>query len=625
MSEPSESEKLLVQEAYRNLRDWHLSQQTGEPLPVEVGLRHMSTIYRIAKPETLVPLLPLLLRIDGRPMTLDKHLPMEPMYRIRDIPPSLVLKCARQVSKTTNLAAVLAVTHACIPYLSRLVLSPLFTQIQRLSNDRVTPMITQGPIRRALLSDKAVDAKQSVLRRSFRNGGTAHFSFASNSSDRIRGISADWVDIDEVQDLNPDHLPVILETMSATSKFDGLGVLRLYGTPKGMSNCIQVEWEKSSQAEWVIKCEPCGYYNVCSRAGDLDAMTQRAGLSCAKCGRIVASEAGFWTHMVAEKSRGYAGYHIPQQILPMHNRSEGKWSVLFGKKENYPPAKYWNEVCGESDESQDSLVTKSQLEACCTLDWANIEHAAIEARKKYQQVYMGVDWGHQASGVLRKVQGQQIVEKGTPSFTAVSIVGFRHAKSPEPHVIYMERFPSGKDPDWEAARIRHLVLTFRPMFLAHDFGGAGVLREHIIVGKGIPSTCQLVPMVYTGSYDRNPVVYIGPNESGRGRPYYQVDRTRTLSFLCHLIRKQVMRFPKWESSADTLDDFTSLFEHVTYSRYGSETLLIGKDGRKTDDIVHAINLCCLSHWQANDLWLELARSFGLSLQKGVNDDEGSWE
>jgi hypothetical protein len=53
-----------------------------------------------------------------------------------------------------------------------------------------------------------------VLQRSFKNNSMMLFSFALLDSDRVRGVSADRVCIDEVQDMDPDHVPIIQETMS---------------------------------------------------------------------------------------------------------------------------------------------------------------------------------------------------------------------------------------------------------------------------------------------------------------------------------------------------------------------------------------------------------------------------
>ena len=92
-----------------------------------------------------------------------------------------------------------------------LYVTPLYEQIRRFSNNYVRPFIDRSPIK-PLWSGTSTE--NSVLQRSFKNLSMMIFSFALMDADRVRGISADKVAIDEVQDMDPDHLPIIREVMS---------------------------------------------------------------------------------------------------------------------------------------------------------------------------------------------------------------------------------------------------------------------------------------------------------------------------------------------------------------------------------------------------------------------------
>ena len=63
--------------------------------------------------KSYVSLLPMLLRLNHKPYELNRHFAMEPMFQIRPAKET-VLKCGRQLSKSTSLAAMKVITHACM-------------------------------------------------------------------------------------------------------------------------------------------------------------------------------------------------------------------------------------------------------------------------------------------------------------------------------------------------------------------------------------------------------------------------------------------------------------------------------------------------------------------------------
>ena len=95
------------------------------------------------------------------------------------------------------------------------------------------------------------------MQKRFANGSLIHFRSAHLSPDRVRGITADQLAIDEIQDILADHIPVILETISHSNyKY------QIYaGTPKTYENTLQQQWEKTTQCEFLIKCDGCNKYN----------------------------------------------------------------------------------------------------------------------------------------------------------------------------------------------------------------------------------------------------------------------------------------------------------------------------------------------------------------------------
>jgi phage terminase large subunit GpA-like protein len=130
--------------------------------------------------------------------------------------------------------------------------------------------------------------------------------------DRVRGIPANHCCFDEVQDIDYNHVPVILETMGGQKIR-----LELYaGTSKTLDNTLEGIWSSSSQAEWVIPCQNCKYENVPAMGQDIEKMIgpyrkdiseMAPGVICAKCRSPIHPRKGFWVHKFPERRWTFAG------------------------------------------------------------------------------------------------------------------------------------------------------------------------------------------------------------------------------------------------------------------------------------------------------------------------------
>ena len=237
---------------------------------------------------SLEPLLPLVLNLNGRPYTIKDHFAFSPLFRVLT-PKNQVWCTGRQVSKSTSLAAHGVVFSNAVPFFKTLYITPRFEQIRRFSNNYVRPFVDLSPIKSQW---SGTSTENSVLQRSFKNNSMMLFSFALLDADRVRGVSADRVCIDEVQDMDPDHIPIIQETMS----YSRWGTSYYTGTPKTLDNLIYGLYKRSSQAEWFIPCESCKHWNIPALEHDLDAMIgdynihiseKQPGTVCAKCRKPV--------------------------------------------------------------------------------------------------------------------------------------------------------------------------------------------------------------------------------------------------------------------------------------------------------------------------------------------------
>lgn len=543
-------------------------------------------------------LLPLFLNLKGKPFTLDQHFPLEPLFSTT-MPRELLVKSGRQIGKSTSLAAQGVIQSVCIPNFVTLFVTPLFESIRRFSSNYVRPFVDDSPIHHLW---SAPSANNSVLQRSFYNRSMMIFSFAYLSADRTRGIPADKNAFDELQDFNPDFIPIITETMSA-SPFGS--IMQGTGTPKTLDNLIEITWSRSSQAEWVTKCPACNYENIAGLAYDLikmigphhpDIGPKRPGTICAKCQRPLDPRLGGWIHSRPNMRLDCAGYHIPQIIMPMHYSNEQRWKMLVGKLQGMhstPTHVFYNEVLGESFDSGSKLVSVTDLRRAATLPANTLENARKRVDTYIRRI-IGIDWG---GGGSKRV-----------SFTSLAVVG--QLPDGKLECFYGARSMTPNDPMQEVQLILKVAAALRCSHLAHDYTGAGALREQFLFNAGVPQS-SVIPIAYTGPTSGTLMRHVEATDY-HPRHYYQVDKPRSLALLCHQIREQQISFFEYDyktpDNPGLLHDFMSLIEEKSDSRGGRDlyTILRNPKTNAPDDFAHAVNVACCSHWHMSRKWPDLA-------------------
>lgn len=599
MSYVTQKEDAVLSQAITEMMS---AQRTSDGLDLSPGdrIERFQQLIKAKAIHTLAPALPLLLNLKDGPYSLIDHFAFEELFRFR-MPEESVFMTGRQVSKTTSQAADGVLKMNSIPNKTWLYITPLFEQIRRFSTMFVQPFIERSPVKRLWRDTTTV---QSVLHRSFKNNSQMIFSFALLNADRIRGISADFLSIDEIQDMNREHIPIIMETLSH-SAWD---IRRWTGTPKTLDNTLTGLWLRSSQAEWFIPCTHCttnGHptWNIPSKEFHLDRMLgawsddiseMNPATICYKCSGKISPRLGMWRHRYPERRWKCAGYHIPQIIMPLHYSDPDKWSKILAKREgwgNTTEAVYYNEVMGEPIDSASKLVTMTELMAVANggpCDPGN----ARRKRRQYRMTVLAVDWG--GGG-----------EKGV-SFTTVALVGMKYDGKLE--VLWGKRLLTPHDHIREAREIKYWWDYFRPMILAHDYTGAGALRETFLIQAGVRPN-QMMPCQMVGSARKAICYHVAPTQD-HPRHHYRVDKSRSLLLTCAMIKLQALRFFNWDFQSDEnrglIYDFLSLIEEKTQTMAAGELYRIDRVEDGTDDFAQAVNLGCVALWYRLKAWPNLA-------------------
>jgi len=411
------------------------------------------------------------------------------------------------------------------------------------------------------------------------------------------------------QDIDSSFIPVIGETMSASRKY---GIYQYTGTPKTTDNTLSEIFNDSSMAEWVIPCKNCLKLNVPSIDHDILNMIGLKTLICAnkKCGKPLDARDGWYEHGNPHLRNTFAGYHVPQIIHPLHYTNENKWADLLYKQRTYTKAKFLNEVLGEPCDEATKLITVGDIQQSQN-QYKNTIEDALKNRDYYETVVLGVDWG--GGGALEN------------SFTALAIVGVCPG-SDKLDTLYCERFPMTMTPIDEIRTILTYATTFRVSYIGHDYGGAGNLREVLLLQAGVDPEL-IVPYTYVNAVRQEVVKY---NKPGTGqRASYSIDKPRSLAIVVNMIKAGKITLPQFDRSYDITKDLLALQEEVREMPRASDVYLIVKAPKKTDDFAHALNYACSTIWHIKDCYPSLMDSHKYTIdadtQNMVNPANVNWD
>src|SRR3990172_819315 len=246
----------------------------------------------------------------------------------------ILLCCARQVEKSTMVGNRALCYMSLVTAMRILLVTPSATQTKTFSNDRIKEPIETSPLLKKFTTKML---SQNILEKQFVNRSKLTMRYAFLNADRTRGIPAWQLDIDEVQDVLKDNIPVIEQcTSHAPDKWKSF----VYsGTPKSLDNVIEdYRANGSTQGEWVVPWE---------------------------------------------------SYRIPQMMVPWKIRN---WNEVLHDYQNYSRPQFFNECLGVSYESGLRPLTSAQIRECCTGS-SLADFPSLRPRTMGQPFFAGIDWG----------------------------------------------------------------------------------------------------------------------------------------------------------------------------------------------------------------------------------------
>jgi hypothetical protein len=389
-----------------------------------------------------------------------------------------------------------------------------------------------------------------VYEKTLLNGSTVLLSYASTDADRVRGISADMLLCDEVQDMIADVFPVVEEVLSHAPD-----PYKIYaGTPKTLNNAMETHWKNSTQCEWMIFCPGCAGWIFQD-----EKIIQDSGPTCPKCSRGLDPQFGKWVPYGAQDSE-FMGFRIPQTMVPWM-MVPSKWKELVRKLRTWPQQQFYNEVLGLAHEKGANPLVNEDLKKCCRDDFLMVE--ARPSNRYFDAFFAGIDWG-----------------AGLGSYTVISIVGMHEGKV---WVPYMRRFAAEKDEiNFQVEECAKIAARFGCPLVGCDWGGG--FAQNKSLAMALSGQADVIQLYESGVKKRD----ISYQKDSR---MYTLNRSMGLSMVIQGIKHEDYVFPKWEQFQEFADDFTGIFED--YNRALRCIVYDHPDGIP-DDCVHSLMFATLT-------------------------------
>lgn len=506
-----------------------------------------------------------LFRLRDEPLSFEDHRYMIDI--LNDRSPKLLLKCSRQVGKSTIMSlrggTNVAITNLGVKGIRQTYVTPSWVQTRTYVIEKLRPLFYDSPRFASLYFDKKT--MNNIDTQTFRNGAIMFLRAAHFNADRVRGIPTDELQIDEIQDILVSSIPVMESSLDASK----LGHEVMSGTPLSDSNPIEEFWRLSTQTEWVVPCHAHTpkIWNIPS-VENIGA----TGFICKKCGKLLNTEEGRWIDTVP--GAAIKGYHVSQLIVKLkQNPDRWKRDIVF-RMEHWPEEKFHNEVLGISMGEAGRPFTTATLQAAChpqmqTTMWDTSKYYDSPPTKKVRW-FAGVDWG--------EGREQAVYEGSKKKYTSFTIFTIgAYDQNGNFFVAHVKKF-KGKEEIKPSYIVDYIAQKFREwniVKIAADWGFGWGVNESLMTKLGVNNVVQC----YHSSALKDE--YSWDSDSYR----YVLNRTAIMTHLIHDIQRQKVGFPKWTEFEPYAGDFLALFAEYNYN---TNTIQYSHSIQEPDDAFHSL-------------------------------------
>jgi hypothetical protein len=454
----------------------------------------------------------------------------------------LVIRASRQVEKSTFLVNSIVHLAVCNPGIHVVCVFPRQEQARVFSSSRLLGTIEGSPvIRRVLLGKKG--RKPQVMNLRFANGSEIYIRAAFHTADAVRGLDADVLIVDEFQDIAAGGLPVIEETLSHSK----ISKLILTGTPKSIDNHLEGVYSRSTAYEWKVACPACQSSLILDQA-----CIGPASLICSNCQQAIDPRQGLWVPRNPHSVWG-DGFWINHLMVPWVSHEQ-----LLARQQTYDPALFRNECLGLPTTLGDHIVTREEVEACCTQQPMATKLSDIRAPLR-NRMLAGVDWGGGA------------VSRTVVVIGCITDQGLLDVRT-------MVAVPVQEEPERVVQAVANLCERFQVGAVAADGAGNGTVYNTLLLGR-LPRLPRLFGMQYAAT-DHAPKGYRLRYLS------WIIARSPSIGAIFHRIKMRRIAFPQLAECAPLLREIYC--ETAEYDPHNRSVRYLHPE-TQLDDTLHAIN------------------------------------
>lgn len=462
--------------------------------------------------------------------------------------PRVVIVASRQVEKSETVARKMIHTGFVRPYTTITYTAPRSEQVSRFQAERFRGAIREskeGVLENSI--DATRDAKTAVR---LTNRTIFYFGSGWSDGDALRGIPADLVFFDEVQDLTQTAIESIEKSVSHSELQDNDTELNgrcLYtGTPKQTGTYYQrVLWNMSDQKKWFVRCRACDTEQSITMKNIVDdpVRENRKYFACLECFDELDRQNGTWLPTKPE-NKLYSGYHLTQLNMSWISANQ-----IWRDYNTMDEMTFANEVLGEFFTGQGKPVTYEDVLGCTN-------HRRDMASHAHHPTVLGIDYG-----------------SGTKSKTIITI---GHNGSDDKLVIdFIENTKLVHEELIE--HIAQLVRKYSVERIVGDIGYGSYEHSQLRKMFGTMATaCRYV------SYSDNPSKRIIKDDG-----VLHVDRTHSMDKLIDMFKKRRIDIPyKTPGKVEEFFDHYTAIETIFSESQQARKLY---DHKVPDDAFHSLN------------------------------------
>ncbi len=489
-------------------------------------------------------------RHERKPISFADRGYLRPIYAVDH--GNIVIRAARQVEKSTFLANTI-IFEACGNRAARMLLvTPRLDQCRVFIRSRLLQMVGESPIIRRVLLGRS--HRMGVTDLEFANGARLHVRPAFHTADGSRGLSANLLLVDEVQDVAAGHLPVLAETLSHAAHPRTI----LAGTPKLVDNQLEAYFNRSTANLWTMTCPQCQLGVTID-----ERCLGPVGIICPQCQSPLDMTQGTWVPRNPGATWGQ-GFAISHPMVPWlaHHYAE-----ILEKQRSYDPVKFRNEVLGLPSALGDHIVSRAQVEACCGTE-RMLRHGEHDGIGRRTPLFAGIDWG----GGARADRGGDRQHGGKSDARGARNLG---ATAPRGSAV-------------RVGRGHALLPAYHVSAIGADGGGNGHVYNRLLFNKFQPQF-GLYSILYSMA-DQAPA----PDGALTN---WTVNRSASIGGLFAKIKARQVIFPCRGDMEEYIDEYA-----CEIAEYDDEqrTIRFTKPDTQRDDALHATNYACLIARRAVD-------------------------